>query len=223
MSDATQPVTPQPGIRRANAWEPLWHDLRYAARGLRRKPGFTAAVVLTLGLGLGANATMFSIVDRLLFRPPAYIHAPDRVHQVYLTVTTDRDGDFTNGTLSYKRYLELTELTRSFDVTAAVAGGRVAFGVGGVRSHHRVGERAVRSTRRARGPHRRSAAELLCCAQHPVDGDVGAPETRREHRRRERGPLERVSSELHRAEGDEHVHPPAGAREAACHRVASPS
>ena len=130
MSDATQPVTPQPGSRRTNRWEPLWHDLRYAAPGLRRKPGFTTAVVLTLGLGLGANATMFSIVDRLLFRPPAYIHAPDRVHRVNLVVTTDREGDFTTGTLSYKRYLELTDLTRSFDVTAAVAGGRVAFGVG---------------------------------------------------------------------------------------------
>jgi len=52
------------------------------------------------------------------------------VHRVNLTVTTERDGDFTNSTLSYKRYLELTEFTRSYEVTAAFAGGRVAFGVG---------------------------------------------------------------------------------------------
>jgi hypothetical protein len=101
----------------------LWHDVRYAVRGLRRKPGFAAAVVLTLGLGIGANATMFSVVDRLLFRPPAYIQAPDRVHRVNLAVTTDRSGEFINSTISYKRYLELTEWTRSFDVTAAMAGG----------------------------------------------------------------------------------------------------
>ena len=108
----------------------LWHDVRYAVRGLRRKPGFTAAVVLTLGLGIGANATMFSVVDRLLFRPPAYIHAPDRVHRVNLAVTTDRSGEFINGNMSYKRYVELTEWTTSFDVTAAIAGGEPAIGDG---------------------------------------------------------------------------------------------
>jgi predicted permease len=108
----------------------LWHDVRYAVRGLRRKPGFTAAVVLTLGLGIGANATMFSVVDRLLFRPPAYITAPDRVHRVNLAVTTDRSGEFINGNMSYKRYLELTEWTTSFDVTAAIASGKPAIGEG---------------------------------------------------------------------------------------------
>jgi len=108
----------------------LWHDVRYAARALRRKPGFAVAVVLTLGLGIGANATMFGIVDRLLFRPPAYIHASDLVHRVNLVVTTERSGDFVNGTMSYKRYLELTEWTKSFDVTAAMAGGRPAIGEG---------------------------------------------------------------------------------------------
>lgn len=106
------------------------HDIRYAARGLRRKPGFTAAVVLTLGLGIGANATMFSVVDRLLFRPPAYIHTPDRVQRVNLVVTTERDGEYIAGNMSYKRYVELTDFTTSFDVTAAMAGGEPAIGEG---------------------------------------------------------------------------------------------
>ena len=44
-------------------------DLRYAARGLRRTPGFTITVMLTLGLGIGANVAMFSVTDRLMFRP----------------------------------------------------------------------------------------------------------------------------------------------------------
>src|SRR4030095_5202439 len=42
----------------------------------------------------------------------------------------ERSGDFINATMSYKRYLELTEWTKSFDVTAAIAGGRPAIGEG---------------------------------------------------------------------------------------------
>jgi putative ABC transport system permease protein len=114
----------------AHPWESLRNDVRYATRGLRRTPGFTIAVIATLGLGIGANATMFSIVDQLLFRVPPYVETPDRVHQVNLAVTTERDGDFIAGTMSYKRYLELTELTKSFDVTAAKASNRAAFGLG---------------------------------------------------------------------------------------------
>jgi len=59
-------------------------DVRYALRGLRRAPGFTAVVVLTLGLGIGANAAMFGAIDRLMFRPFPYLSDPARVHRVYL-------------------------------------------------------------------------------------------------------------------------------------------
>ena len=70
--------------RRAEWWNAFVQDLRYALRGLRLKPWFATAVILTLGLGIGANAAMFGIVDRLLFRPPAYLNAPDRATRIYL-------------------------------------------------------------------------------------------------------------------------------------------
>src|SRR3954467_9986202 len=57
----------------------VFYDLRYAIRGLRRRPAFTAMIVVILALGIGANATMFGILDRLLLQAPAHIADPDRV------------------------------------------------------------------------------------------------------------------------------------------------
>ncbi len=65
--------------RRLAILETVTQDLAYLARGLRREPGFTVAVVLTLALGIGANATLFGVVDHLLLSPPVHVDGPDNV------------------------------------------------------------------------------------------------------------------------------------------------
>ncbi len=59
-------------------------SVRLAVRGLRRSPGLSLAVVLLLGLGIGANATMFGVIDRVLLRPPPHLESPDRLRLVSL-------------------------------------------------------------------------------------------------------------------------------------------
>jgi predicted permease len=104
-------------------------DLRYAARAVRSRPTFTAAVVLTLGLGIGANVAMFGIVDQLLLRVPPYLRDPARVHRIYLSYI-DGEQAVTETTTEYARYLDLTRLTKTLDAAAVVSGRNFAVGVG---------------------------------------------------------------------------------------------
>ena len=67
--------TKQPGSPRVRLLDVARQDMSYAIRGLRRHPGFTAVIVLTLSLGLGVNAAVFSVVSRLFADAPAGVRA----------------------------------------------------------------------------------------------------------------------------------------------------
>ena len=115
--------------RRAAWLSALAQDLRYAARGLRAAPGFTLVIVLALALGVGANATMFGIIDRLLLSPPPFLANPAQTNRVYLGRYFDGVDNLTPN-MSYTRYVDLTKYTRSFTRTAAFFYFNLAVGTG---------------------------------------------------------------------------------------------
>ena len=87
--------------------ESFWSDLRYAARQLRRSPGFTITAVLTLALAIGANAVVFSILNAFLLRP-LNVPQAQSLYGIWRTTTNDMAQ-------SYPDYLDLRDRNRSFD------------------------------------------------------------------------------------------------------------
>lgn len=94
----------------------LWNDLRYALRQLRRSPGFALTVVLTLALGVGTNAIVFSVLNALVLRPLPVPHA-DRL--VFLNRVNTHNPSQSSPTQSYPDYKDLSDANRTFTGMAA--------------------------------------------------------------------------------------------------------
>lgn len=97
--------------------ETAWMNLRYSARRLARSPFFTGIAVLSLGLGIGANTAVFSLVNAIVLRDPPY-QDPQGLVDVYY-----RTPGFTHGVLSYPDFRDLT--LASTDVFSGWAGSQL--------------------------------------------------------------------------------------------------
>ena len=99
----------------------MLQDLRFSIRSLLHAPGFAAAAVLTLGLGIGVTTIVFSIVDGLLLRPLPYGERSDRLvtlHSTHPTETARTQID--DAGVSYADAMDFRDATRSFEAIELV-------------------------------------------------------------------------------------------------------
>src|SRR3989304_7999971 len=96
----------------------LWRDTRFALRTMRKNPGFTAVAVLSLALGVGANTTIFTLLNAALLSPLPV----DRPSELVAVYTTDqaRVGGF--GNLSPMSYLNLKDFRERNAYLSDIAG-----------------------------------------------------------------------------------------------------
>ena len=110
---AAEPIVP--GAPGGRLLADLWQDLRYAARTLRKQPTVAVAAVLTLALGIGANAAIFSVVDGVLLRPLPHDH-PERI----VSIDEQSPDGTRNGGISTANFLDWRASSTGFAAMAAV-------------------------------------------------------------------------------------------------------
>jgi len=94
----------------------LWQDLRYGARRLLQQPGFTAVAALTLALGIGANAAIFSVVNGVLLRPLPY-KEPERLMMLW-----EANDRVRNNPVSHLNFTDWRARQQSFEFISAFSG-----------------------------------------------------------------------------------------------------
>src|SRR5690349_8761720 len=98
------------------------HDLRYGLRILARNPGFAAAAIVCLALGIGATTAIFSVVNAVLLRPLPYVH-PERLVKVYSEFGNFPGGGLRRFWVSAPEFLDLRRDTKSWETLDAWVNG----------------------------------------------------------------------------------------------------
>ncbi|HZM85226.1 MAG TPA: ABC transporter permease, partial [Blastocatellia bacterium] len=106
------------GARRNNMLGSLWQDMRYGLRLIRKNPGFSAVVVLTLAVGIGANTAIFSVVNAVMLRSLPF-GDPDRL--VRLNESNPERG-WPTFSVSHPNFLDWRDRNQTFEAIAATSG-----------------------------------------------------------------------------------------------------
>jgi putative ABC transport system permease protein len=112
---APQPRPAETAHGESMAFDALRQDLRFAVRGIVKRPSFAAMVLATLALGIGASTAIFSITNAILLRPLPYVHA-DRL--VYVSETNKG----VRASFGYPNYVDYRDRAQSFDGLACHSG-----------------------------------------------------------------------------------------------------
>jgi putative ABC transport system permease protein len=107
----------------------LFQDLRFAIRQMAKRPGFTAVIVLTMALGIGANAAIFSVLDAILLRPLPYAQ-PERLVKLWSRFTGIGLPNDQNW-VSAPEFRDFQQLNHSFSDLAAISSGSFNLGLKG--------------------------------------------------------------------------------------------
>jgi len=110
--------------------ESIGQDVRYSLRAMRRNPAFTFIAVISLALGIGANTTMFSVIDAILLKTPAHVQNAGTINRVYFAVPGPDGVAQPFPTQGYKVYTMLRDRVHGFEAVAAFAAQSISSGRG---------------------------------------------------------------------------------------------
>ena len=115
------PPVRQPALTGSEQMTTILADLRYGARGMMRNRAFTAIAVLTLALGIGANAAIFSVVRSVLLRPLPFPE-PERLVQVW---EARQDRGWTQSSFTHANFWDMNDMNQSFSAMGAITWGSI--------------------------------------------------------------------------------------------------